>query len=154
MLAAFGGFNRIFKFLVNNKVRQPQGLGHFHLMDIFSVNGQLERDLATREGEMYLRANRRHKTSSVVLITNLNQPSIRVTGILLDFSTSGMRIETPFSFHLGDSVRVETESHMVLGEVVHSMNGSVGVEVGIKLIHSLDRENLATFLKPLWAELF
>jgi hypothetical protein len=26
------------------------------MMDMFSVSGQLERDLATREGEMYLRA--------------------------------------------------------------------------------------------------
>jgi hypothetical protein len=33
----------------------------------------MERDLATREGEMYLRANRPYKTSSVVLVTNLNQ---------------------------------------------------------------------------------
>jgi hypothetical protein len=65
-----------------------------------------------------------------------------------------MRIETLLPVLLGDSVRIEAKSHMVLGEAVHSANGSVGVEVGIKLIHSLDRENLATFLQPLWAELF
>jgi hypothetical protein len=125
----------------------------FQMMNMFSINGQLERDSATREGETYLRATRRHKTSSVVLITNLSQPSIRVAGVLLDFSTSGMRVETPLSLHLGDPVRIEAGSHMVFGEIVHCTNGSVGVEVGVKLIHSLNRENLAMFLQPLWAEL-
>ena len=73
--------------------------------------------------------------------------------MLLDSSSSGMRIETPLSFRLGDSVRVEPGNHIVLGEIVHRSNGFVGVEVGLKLIHSLSSDNLATFLQPPWAEL-
>ena len=120
---------------------------------MFSINAQLERDSATRQPETYLRENRRHKTSSVVLITNLGQPSMTGTGVLLDFSTNGMRIETPLSFHLGDSVRVEAGNHIELGEIIHRTSGSVGVEVGLKLVHSLNREDLVTFLQPPWAEL-
>src|SRR4051794_22894584 len=76
---------------------------------MFSTNTHFERDPATREAETYLRANRRYKTSSGILITNLSRLSRTLPGVLLDFSTSGMRIETPL-------VRVEAGSHAVLGE--------------------------------------
>jgi len=125
----------------------------FQILKMFSINPQLMTDPATREGERYLRANRRYKTSSGVFVTNLSQLSIRVAGVLLDFSSSGMRIETPLLFHLGDSVRVEAGRHILLAEIVHRSEGSVGVEVGLKLVRSLNRENLATFLQPPWAEL-
>src|SRR4051812_24869502 len=129
--------------------------GHISNIEMFSIksspNAQLESDSVTREAETYLRANRRHKTSSAVLISTLSKPSERLVGVLLDFSIDGMRIETTLPLNLGDSVRVEAGKHMVLGEIVRQTNGSVGVEVGLKLVQSLNRENLATFLRPPWA---
>jgi hypothetical protein len=100
-----------------------------------------------------LRANPRYATASVIVITNLTQTSRATDGLLLDVSRTGMRIEANLAFRAGDAVRVDLPNLVVLAEVVHHVDAAQGSEVGLKLVHSLDREQLARFMQPLWTEL-
>lgn len=101
-----------------------------------------------------LRANPRYATASVILITNLTQGSRAVDGLLLDVSRTGMRIEANLPFRAGDAVRVDLPDFIVLAEVVHHADAVQGREVGLKLVHSLDREQLERMMQSLWTELF
>ena len=103
--------------------------------------------------DICLRANPRYKTALAVLVTNLSRATQATQGLLLDVSTTGIRIETTSPFHIGDAVRVDLQDFMVLAEVVHYVAISERVEVGLKLVHSLDLEDLDRFVQPLWAEL-
>jgi PilZ domain len=102
--------------------------------------------------ESCLRADPRHKTAMPVLVTNLSRATETTEGLLLDVSAAGMRIETTSPFHIGDAVRVDLQDFMVLAEVVHYAVISERAEVGLKLVHSLSREDLDRFLQPVWAE--
>jgi PilZ domain len=103
--------------------------------------------------ESELRADPRYKTALAVLVTNLSRATQATQGLLLDVSTTGIRIEATSPFHIGDAVRVDLQDFMVLAEVVHYIVISERVEVGLKLVHSLDLEDLDRFVQPLWAEL-
>jgi len=100
-----------------------------------------------------LRANPRYSTASVIVVTNLTQATPPVNGLLVDISTTGMRIEANLPFRTGDAVRVDLQNFMLLAEVVHYTEPPQRSEVGLKLIHSLAREHLARFVQPPWAEL-
>jgi PilZ domain-containing protein len=104
-------------------------------------------------GERYGRAASRYKVLSAVLVTNLTQVTQKIQGWLLDVSTTGMRINAALPFSVGDAVRVDLAKFMVLAEVIHVASVSDTLEVGLKLIHSLDREQLDKFVKSLWSEL-
>ena len=67
---------------------------------------------------------------------------------------TGMRIHAALPFGIGDAVRVDLPKFMVLAEVVHATSVSETAEVGLKLIHSLDCEQLDNLLESLGAELF
>jgi hypothetical protein len=104
-------------------------------------------------GESYVRADPRYKIVSAVLVTNLTQVTQTVQGSLIDVSTTGMRIDAALPFRVGDAVRVDLASFMVLAEVIHVTSASDTLKVGLKLIHSLDREQLDKFVNSLWSEL-
>jgi PilZ domain-containing protein len=103
--------------------------------------------------ERYVRADPRYETASAVLVTNLTQVTEQVQGWLLDVSITGMRIDAALPFGIGDAVRVDLQNFMILGEVIHVTSVSETVEVGLKLIHSLDCAQLDDLLKSQWAEL-
>ena len=102
--------------------------------------------------DICLRANPRYKTALAVLVTNLSRATQATQGLLLDVSTTGMRIETTSSFYIGDAVRIDLPNFILLAEVVHYAVISERMEVGVKLFHSLDKDDLERFLQPLWAE--
>jgi len=104
------------------------------------------------ELESELRANPRHKAALTLLVTNLSRRTQATQGLLLDVSTTGMRIETTSSFYIGDAVRIDLPNFILLAEVVHYAVISERMEVGVKLFHSLDKDDLERFLQPLWAE--
>jgi len=80
----------------------------------------------------------------------VTQATPTVDGLLLDVSTNGMRIEANLPFHTGDALRVDLPNFMLLGEVAHHADAPQRSQVGLQLIHSLHREQLARFVQPLW----
>jgi hypothetical protein len=79
------------------------------------------------------RANPRFNSASVVLITNLSRATKAFQGLMLDLSTTGMRVETTLPFHIGDAVRVDLPNVTVLAEVVHYAVISKRAEVGLAI---------------------
>jgi hypothetical protein len=104
------------------------------------------------ESNGYLRAHRRYRTDSAVLVTNLTRNTVGLAGFLLDVSTTGMRIETDFSPHVGDQVRVDLPEFTARAEVLHYAGVNGRVEVGLKLAEPLNGQQflrcLAGCLQP------
>lgn len=98
-----------------------------------------------------LRAAPRQKTELLVLVTNLSQAGHPTESLLLDLSATGMRLQTPLPLAVRDAVRVDLPRFTVLAEVVHRSKVAERVEVGLKLVHSLDREQLEKCLAG-WSE--
>jgi PilZ domain len=98
-----------------------------------------------------LRAAPRQKAALLILVTNLTQAVHPTETLLLDVSATGMRLQTALPLAVGDAVRVDLPRFTVLAEVIHRSNIGEEAEVGLKLVHSLDREQLDNCL-AVWNE--
>lgn len=86
--------------------------------------------------------------------TNLTRRSEPEQAVVVDVSSTGMRIETSLKAEAGDALRIEVPGLTVLSEVTRFEGGPVLNVLGMKLLHSLNHDELAAWLEPsVWEEL-
>jgi hypothetical protein len=95
----------------------------------------------------------RFDTRCVVLVTNLSLKTKTIMGCLHDVCATGMRIETTLPVHVGNEVRVNLPSFLVVAEVVHYAVGTHRYDFGLKLARPLNAEELDQCIQPdRWAK--
>ena len=82
------------------------------------------------------------------MVVNLTQKSRPECALIVDVSTGGMRLESSLTGTPGDALQIDLPYTVLLAETVYCS----GRTVGVKLYHSLSREELLRCVQPeLWA---
>jgi hypothetical protein len=88
---------------------------------------------------MEKRAEPRFAVASRVVLVPLNKPNLEIEGNIRDVSAGGIRIQTSLRLESGQEVLIETEHHLVLGEVRHTGMTGVGYLLGVQRLKEISK---------------
>jgi RodZ C-terminal domain len=91
---------------------------------------------------MNRRTEERLEVYSPAKITLLDLPERELEGSLIDVSVSNMRLVLPEHLHAEQSIALEVETHLILGEVRYSTPRGSKFTVGAEPIHTLTKLSL------------
>jgi PilZ domain-containing protein len=81
------------------------------------------------------------------MVTNITTAK-QETGSVLDISSCGMRLKTTIAAIPGDALRIDLAEFTLLAEVIHCEATPLGIEMGVRLLHSLKRQQWRQLIGP------
>jgi hypothetical protein len=99
----------------------------------------------------YRRREPRFESDQPVVVTNLEQPGMSLTGRLVNFSASGIRLIVNQDVLPGTMVKVEWGGTILLGEIIYCSPQGEEYAAGLELEDALYEKEMLKSMSETWA---